>query len=133
MSTRKNVVPSDSILQAAVEQLLQPALKQVAKEAGVTLCATVSVMGETNEIAQFEMDEGSPTDSKVQGKIRLSFRATFDHARFLVHAEAIFDQPRPAHGFSGFSLKGHVTCNGQIVAKRTGWTIRYNVWNWTGW
>lgn len=133
MSTRKNCVPSEPIVRAAVEQLLRPALKQVAKEGRIDLQATVFVMGEKEVVAQCDLEENVHGNCSVRGQIRLNFRETSDCDRFIVYAEAIFDNPRSANGFSGFSLKGQIWCNEQIKSKRTGWTIRYNVWDWAGW
>jgi hypothetical protein len=130
---QKDIMPPEKVLEAAVDQILRPILKQISTDTKHGFFATVSVMQGSKEANRFDLEHESITQSKISGEIRLRFRPTFNPSRFLVRAEAIFKKPCLANGFSGFMVKGQVIHDRHIIAKRSAWTIRYNVWEWTGW
>lgn len=129
MNTSPDLAPSDAVLKAVIEQILRPTMEQISRDAGIELAASVSIWNNATEVCRFSMEHGS-SEAKTAGEIRLRFRTTFNPKRLLLRAEAIFDNPRLASGFSGFTLKGQITINGQVNAERKAWTVRYNVWDW---
>ena len=130
MNSKTEIIPEGSVIEEFLCKVVRPTLLRVSKDAKRQLQVTALVMQENRETCSLGLlTIGSAQAQVLHGNIRLRFREAFG-GRILMHCEALFDRSESVNNCSGFSLKG-VWEEG--TAKRTAWTMRYSVWNWTGW
>jgi len=127
---RKEILPDPEILRITTEAILVPTIEAVANDAGREIDLAVFVFTDDKAALGLPHLRAGPVSTEsIRGTLRLHFREAFA-GRTLLYAEAIFDRNSTVLNCSGFSLKGDVKSKS---AKRTAFTIRYSVWNWTGW
>jgi hypothetical protein len=130
MSRESEILPSDSQLNLFVERLIVPMLRELSSETGHQLFLATSIMigGETAKTLAV-LSIGESEQACLNGALRLRFKEAFGN-RTLLHCECIFRQDQAVKNCSGLSLRGELK---DSEVKRLSWTIRYSVWNWTGW
>jgi hypothetical protein len=130
MSGKREIEPSAEILDTAIRKIVVPTLERIAADAGRRISLDAAVWHADTAIANLPQIEAGITGNPIlPGKLRLRFRDAFG-GRTLMHAEAIFDRELAVAKCSGFYLKADLRDG---VAKRTAFTVRYSVWDWTGW
>jgi hypothetical protein len=130
MIAHTEIVPTEDQVRSLSQGVLLPTLNQIAKDSGRRLALTASIMVGADRVNTLpNLSVGKPEDAILDGELRLRFREAFG-GRVLMHCECIFKKAQAVSNCSGFSLKGELKGS---VARRTAWTMRYSVWNWTGW
>lgn len=130
MSTRKEIAPSSEVIETATSEILRPTIENIATETNRYLKLEVTIFCNENQVINAPHIEAGCIDSNLlNGKLRLRFRDAFGN-RTIMFAEAIFERSQAVSNCSGFSLKADLR---EGSAKRTAFTMRYSVWNWTGW
>ena len=123
-------LPQSEIVDLILGRGIKPILKEIAADLDEPLpCILTLCRGELIG-PRVLIADGSGAS---KGEIRLRVRKTFRKTRLLFFAEAIFRNVAVKSGFSGFSVKGTVSIEKETQVSITGWTVRYNVWEWTGW
>lgn len=130
MNRRKESVPAQELLDAVRESVLLPAVQSVARDARKQIELEVAVFtGEELALKMPPLHGGSSDADLLSGQMRIRFREAIG-GRVLMYAEVVFDRRQATANCSGFSLKADIR---EGVAKRTAFTVRYSVWDWTGW
>ncbi len=130
MSSKREIVPSSEIIDIAIREIVAPTLESIAADAERNINLEAFVWsGETLILSLPPVQAGVVENPILPGNLRLRFRDAYG-GRTLMHMEAIFDRARAVAKCSGFTLKADMR---DRAAKRTAFTMRYSVWNWTGW
>jgi len=102
MSKRKEIIPSDKILQVATEAILLPTIEEVAKDAGKKIELDVFVLTADKEAIKLpRLQAGPSAGGSIPGTLRVRFRKAFGE-RTLMCAEAKFDRDFTISNCSGF-------------------------------
>ena len=114
------------IAEAALQNLVGPVLRKIEKQLKEKLPARVICGSPAREMT---IGSGEP-----KGEIRLNCKALFKPGHYKVFAEAVFQGVAEGTGFSGFKVSGNVWLDGDaaIASDEYAYTIRYNVWHFTG-
>jgi len=130
MNSKAEVLPESSAIEELMSAVVRPTLEVIARDAGRRLEVTAVIMrGESKVLDRGLLSFGTNQTRLLHGKMRLRFRQAFG-GRLLMHCEALFERSEAVNNCSGFSLKAELKAG---TAKRKGWTMRYTVWDWTGW
>lgn len=130
MSTNRETLPNPRVIENSLREILIPTLEKIAADANRRIELKAAVYCGEDLIAELpRIAVGNEEDSEMCGLMRIRFRDAFG-GRTLMFAEAIFDREQAVSKCSGFSVKADLREN---VAKKTAFTMRYSVWNWTGW
>jgi hypothetical protein len=130
MKMRDETIPDESQLRCLLEGIILPVLNQIAGEIGrrIRTSATIMLGGDPMDSVCLR-DAGDDDCPLLEGELRLYCRNAFG-GRMVMFCECIFERHPTVHNCSGFSLKAELKEN---VTKRTAFTMRYSVWDWTGW
>jgi hypothetical protein len=127
---KHEIIPNSEAIGKMVSTLVLPTLEKISKDVGRRVEVDVVVMQKASEAVKYDrLSIGDDQMPLLCGGLRLRFREASDN-RLLMHCEALFNREQAVHNCSGFSMKGELKEN---AVKRTAWTMRYSVWDWTGW
>jgi len=122
-------LPDSAVVEEFISKVVRPILETIGHDTGRRLEMKVAVMqGISEAIRLGVVSVGNEKLPVLHGSMRLRFRAAFG-GRWLMHCEALFDRTDSINNCSGFSMKAELK---EGAAKRTAWTMRYGVWDWTG-
>lgn len=131
MTNRAEMLPDRSIVDQFTDEVLRPKLVEISKELSRRFELDMAVIqGDTVVLRLDRLSVGSEKQDPLHGECRLRFREAFGN-RILIFCEVLFDRNEAVHNCSGFSLRGD--WKAETAIKRTGYTVRYSVWEWTGW
>lgn len=125
-----HMTDSREMLETVVRLVIHPAVLELSNEAGqpIEIKVVAYLQGEMVEKNLLVGESALGAFSRAEVRILLK-DINFP---FLFSVEAIFYGLSPETGFSGFSLRGKMTLEGeapqsQLIARSN----RYNVWNWS--
>lgn len=130
MSQIKEIPFSAPVAELFIEKVLKPTLAQMSKDAGRSICLHLQVVRGQDaevELGAVEVGDGG---ARIRGIAHLRFRDGF--RRVMAQADVVFDRDTAIADCSGFQLSGEILPD-LVSAKRTGWTVRYGVWDFMGW
>ena len=128
----RNMDLNDAILNAAVDQIIQPILQRLAAQTSqhVTAKILASIAG-ASLASQVGIREAGP-EGCVGGEIRALIKDAWPTGSFTYVIQAILTGLAPGTGFSGFEARGRLTVDGNnITFKPRGLSYRYNVTQWS--
>lgn len=136
MGEKDEFVPDGELLEVIIAEVIQPVLEDLREELGQPVPCVLHVLSGSMSGPSVLLTSAAQPDAEDghSGEVRLRCRRTFRDSRFVFFAESIFRDIAVDTGFSGFEIKGQVLLSADgITAKRDSLTMRYNVWNWSGW
>jgi len=124
---------NNETLQQLVDTFIQtigrPVVAELEKESGQLIAATVSVVEGGHVIFTANIPESDLRGTCATGELRLRLQERT--ASISIDGQAILRGLAESTGYSGFLLRGKITCNDDsLSANMTGRTNTYNVWDW---
>ena len=126
---KTQILPDPQCVDAFIEHVVSATLEKIARDARRKIVAEIWTCVR-DECTLLRVAEFGKLKLKMSAAVRLRFREAHA-ARIIMFCETRFPIEEAVASCSGFFLKGDMRPD--ELPKRTGLTILYNDWQWSGW